>query len=485
MAMDPATRLIEAAVVEHRAGRYAAASRLYRRALAEAPGAATAFHHLGFALASAGQPELAPLQWRRAVSADPAHALYPVTLGRAFLAAEALEAAEAALRRALDLDPGVHDGVMLLASARARIARVPGLGRLCMRRWGTAAAAAFHPHDQARRDRGDPGYLVIRAWGCGFWGEVNHVAIQLVLAEIMGRLPLVFWGAECRYRGGPEGNAWTDYFEPVSEASEADLSRPGLRVFPTRWAAGTLWSSLSNPMLVQLRGNPKGLSALAAIDRSDAVVVADRYNEMAEVLAWAAPGHPLAGATPEAAYRRVYERSIRPRPELRAKIAALARSLFRRRPVLAVHYRAQHRFKEEESLERRSLTIADYDQPIGRFLAANASGCLFLLCDDAGAVEEFRRRYADRLIVLDRARLARPGEFDLGLNPAFEGTRLALEVLEDAYLAAECDAFLGDGASGVSCSILNLKHWPAGSVTLLRRNVFLERRWYLERADQA
>jgi hypothetical protein len=65
---------------------------------------------------------------------------------------------------------------------------------------------------------------------------------------------------------------------------------------------------------------------------------------------------------------------------------------------------------------------------------------------------------------------------DLGLDPANDGYRLGMEVLLDAVLAARADAFVGDGASNVSCSIAYLKKWPAGRLTLLRRNVFAERR---------
>jgi hypothetical protein len=153
-----------------------------------------------------------------------------------------------------------------------------------------------------------------------------------------------------------------------------------------------------------------------------------------------------------------------------------AARLFGGRRMLAVHYRAQQRDKQAESIEGLSLAIDDYVQPIDRILAGGSADGIFLLSDLAPAVEAFRQRYGTRMVTLPRLRLAHADQLDLGLDQSLDGHRLALEVLEDAYLAAACDLFLGDGASGVSCCIAALKDWPEGALTLLRRNVFQERR---------
>ena len=105
-----------------------------------------------------------------------------------------------------------------------------------------------------------------------------------------------------------------------------------------------------------------------------------------------------------------------------------------------------------------------------------SDGAIFLLTDVEDAADTFRARLGDRLIVLPRQRLAHGGQFDVGLDRGQDLALLANEVIEDAYLAAKCDCFLGDGASGVSCTVTALKDWPEGHVRLLRRNVFNERR---------
>ena len=61
-----------------------------------------------------------------------------------------------------------------------------------------------------------PRYLLIRAWGHGFWSDVDHVMGGLLLAEMTGRLPIIHWGAESLFSTDPAGNAWTEFFEPIN-----------------------------------------------------------------------------------------------------------------------------------------------------------------------------------------------------------------------------------------------------------------------------
>ena len=37
-------------------------------------------------------------------------------------------------------------------------------------------------------------YLLIKAWGFGFFSDVNHIIGQLLIAELTGRIPIVYWG---------------------------------------------------------------------------------------------------------------------------------------------------------------------------------------------------------------------------------------------------------------------------------------------------
>jgi tetratricopeptide (TPR) repeat protein len=467
--------MLHAALADHRSGRIAEAEIRYRRILAIDPSVPDAWHLLGLLALAAERTDAATLVIGRAISLDPAAALYWYNLGNVFTATEESEPAATCFERALELAPDHEPAARNLGNMRVRLALSPDAVARCRERWGTAADAIFHAADARRRLATGPGYLLIRGWGCGFWGEVNHVAVQLALSEIMGREPVVYWGAEVRYRASGIENAWEAYFDPVSRVEIEDLEAAG-QYFPGHWASEGLRSTRLQPMQEPAQANPYGIPGLAGLNREEPTVVADGYHELGDVIAWSAPAHPYASLPSKAVAQQIFARRIHLRPDLRRRVDAGVFAHFTRRPVMAVHCRAQSRFKQMESLENKSLTTNDYFPSVDAFLARFPAGAVFLLSDAQLTVDLFAERYGDRLIVLPRQRLASDDQVDLGLDHARDGHALAVEVLEDAYLAAACDYFVGDGASGVSCSIAVLKDWPEGRIRLLRRNVFQERR---------
>jgi hypothetical protein len=402
--------------------------------------------------------------------------------------ADAAILTEGMVRRCPDYWPATS----YLHLLRCHIAKsADDVGRV-RRRWGRSGR--FHPVDLDRQRTG-PGYLLIRGYDVGFWGEVNHVATNMALADIVGREPVVYWGREVRYRIGDEGNAWPLFFEPVSSATEPQVEQAAAALFPGYWTREALLgsehvSARETPTefgpRMQHRGNKDGSGGLAALGRPEPVAVADAYADMCDVLAWAAPQHPLANAEPLAVYRDIFARRIRPRAELIERVNRLRAELFGDAPSIAVHTRGHG--KPGESLEGAASGQGAYFAVLDRWCAEQPSAQIFLLTDVTDAVSAFRQRYGNRLVTLDAARISvaevkRLG--DVGSDADQDGYRLGIEVLIDAYLAACCDRFVGDGASGVSCSIVHLKDWPAADLHLVRRNVFAERHLADVRGDHS
>lgn len=387
-------------------------------------------------------------------------------------------AAEMVFERLLDASPADPKLALGLQHARLTVGQSPDEVARIHRSWGSAGTAAFHPRDERRRGA-SPGYLVSKGYGCGFWGEVLNTAIDLALADISGREPVVMWGSEVRYRHPEHENAWDLYFEPITAHAIRDLVRPQRSVFPAFWAPEALTSSDNLRAFQQQVGNRNGISALIAINRPEEIVVSDGYVDMKDVLPWVPAAHRWTKASALEVFRDVFATKIRPKREIEVQLDKWAESLGCEGHI-AVHYRAQSDGKNHEALEKSGIAVADYFAPLDRLLIEDPAAKIFLITDLDEAVDLFKSRYQDRIVTLDRIRLLHsestlPGSMDLGFNAALDGYRLGLEVLIDAYLAARCRKFVGDGASGVSAAIVALKHWPDDAVTLVRRNVFTER----------
>ena len=69
-------------------------------------------------------------------------------------------------------------------------------------------------------------FMLIREIGAGMWNEIYHVLTQLLVAEIMQRVPVVHWGEGSLYASSDGSNAFEQFFMPVSGFSVQDLAGP-------------------------------------------------------------------------------------------------------------------------------------------------------------------------------------------------------------------------------------------------------------------
>jgi hypothetical protein len=307
-------------------------------------------------------------------------------------------------------------------------------------------------------------YLLIRAWGAGFAADVQHTIHGLVLAEAGGRVPVIHWGRECRYRRPGVVDAWRLYFEPVSDVTLADLRREGLSLFPPKWTAANLDALRVN----KDEGEWSSMSGLFMLKRDEDVVVFDFYTELEDIAPWLAPGHPLAAADPEPELGRLYRRHLRLLPRLAAEVDRLEARLLKRRPMLAMHYRTQSLGKLTESANKQGLGPDVYVEAAERYLRAHPDAGIYLITDFAPAVAYFGQHFGERMTTREVMRVQRVEDQSIEFRTQHDGVVLGDEVLLDSFLAARCDAFIGDGASGVSIMVGRLKDWPAGGLTLFR-----------------
>jgi len=350
------------------------------------------------------------------------------------------DVAELYARGALEADPHNAAAQALLAKLASAL-RWPG-------RFPAAAGNAARPR-----------YLLIREWSQGFWSDVDHVLGMCLLAEIAGRIPLVWWGAQSRFSASSSGNAWEQFFEPVSHATIADLGPLGR--FPAKWQG----QPLTGPVRNRWSGEGSRLVGLELLDRDEEVVVSDFHTGMKALLPWLPAWHALAGASLQDAYRSLVRKYLRPRAAILAEAERFAAAHFGARPLIGVHVRGSDKVEEVSGLE---AILGRYFEDLEARLRARPEAGLFLLTDDERVRAYYAQRYGARLLCTPFARSSSNVgvHYLAGRDPA----RTGVEVMVDAYLAARCDEFIGLGFSNVSLYVSYMKAWPPGSCQLLDVN---------------
>ena len=320
-----------------------------------------------------------------------------------------------------------------------------------------------------------PRYMLIKAWGYGYWADVCHVLGALLVCEMTGRIPVVHWGSNSRFRG-EVGDAFHLHWRPVSAATLDDVIQAAQGgIYPSKWTPQTL--TLEN--LGKWDGPQSRLGGVYYLNRPETVLVSDFYIGLVDLMAWIPPGHPLHGKSAHALHAALAQRYLIPCDEVTARIEAFRAEHFEGREVLAVHIRGSDKSNETSSQDRvnqQTVDLMDAEPP---------ETTLFVLTEDANQLAAMRERYGMRVISTVSQRAT--GTVNLPFQRDEEVDRVALghEVMIDTYLAMACDRFLGNGRSNVSNIVALFRPWAPGKCRILEPLLLLERNFsiYLPEAE--
>ena len=303
-------------------------------------------------------------------------------------------------------------------------------------------------------------FLLIREIGAGMWNEIHHVLTQLLAAEIMKRIPVVYWGKGCLYSSSDGSNAFEQFFLPVSDHSVQDLAKEEFSFYPEQWNS----DNILMPVSVYSDDAGHVASSEYPLSRLDAdVCIRDKYIDMEKIIPLIPKEHPLFGLTRRDLFYRLICRHIHLQKEVRDFIDSFYDENMKGTPFLAVHIRSSDKIVEVRHLHELN---EQYPGEIEKVLHENPGIRIFLMTDCFEILEEYKKRYGNLLIHTDCKRVPKNGQgahFQQYPDNKLKG----YEIIRDSWLAAKCDFFIGNGYSNVSLGISELKNWKADRIKLL------------------
>lgn len=335
-------------------------------------------------------------------------------------------------------------------------------------------ARNFSKSENLKKTTEQPRYLLIKAWGHGFWSDIDHVLGQLLLAELTGRIPIVHWGENSRFSDSGSNNAFEDFFQPVSNAQLNDLKKETHTYYPPKWMCNNLTIATLN----QWDGDYSRVAALYLLNRKETVVVSDFHTPVKDLLPWIRANHPLFEMERQAIYRYLYSKYIKLQPEINSEIEAFYQQHMKDKLMLGIHVRRSDKVVESSPAALQEIE-KQCQERIDRHLSQSHNTQLFLLTDSISVLDIYKDRYKDRINYIDCMRT----DGDTGVhflnNPSKK--KIGIDVIKDVYLAAKCDYFIGNARSNVSTSILHLKDWSSDKINLYGDNVLDEENIFIHR----
>lgn len=347
---------------------------------------------------------------------------------------------------------GMHEHAV--SYYRAAIAADPSIRRAEFNLRDSEKAIAARPPRHVEGER----FLLIKAWGSGFWADIDHVLGQLLVAEITGRKPIVHWGASSLYSDDPNQDAFSTFFEPVSVHSLNEIAGHGFEFYPDKWTNSNL-----NEDVNKWAGVGSRLHALLTLNRHEKVVVSDFHTGLVNLLAWIPGDHPLRRKSPGEVYRWLIAKYLEPRNDIRTRIETFYAQKMAGRIWVAAHIRGTDKLLDDPNLSALHEKFPDL---IRRGLARHPDAGLFLITDCALTREHYAELFGDRLLTTDCVRSA-TGVGVHQMEDLPSRRQIGVETIIDTYLAARADYFLGTGSSHVSCFVMHLGNWTPSTCLML------------------
>ncbi len=330
----------------------------------------------------------------------------------------------------------------------------------------------------ARRSPSDPvnplpkpdQFLLIKAWGYGFWAEITYVIAQLCLAEMTGRAPVVHWGGNSLYSDDPDADAFQAFFAPVSSYRLEDLISNEYAYHPAKWNADNLGMNDIN----KTQGENSKMPGIYFLNRDEQVCIADYYSGLVNLMPWIHGDSHLAGLSQNQLSYYLYEKYLKPVASVTLAVNLFCEQHFQEQPFVAVHVRGSDKvLEEDDNRYTRDVTVHRLEQ----WLQKNGSDTrIFLMTDEIQILELFLRKYGEQICYTECIRTdSLRGVHYMRTEETRNRTALGHEVMVDAYIAARASYFIGNGFSNASCAVRFLKRWEPFTCKLLGGNALNRR----------
>lgn len=293
-------------------------------------------------------------------------------------------------------------------------------------------------------------YLLIKAWGYGFFSDVNHILGQLLIAEMTERIPIVYWGKNSLFGDGSEFNAFDHYFENFSKLSIEDILKNTFSYWPPKWNNDNLKFKEVN----KWRGPYSRIAGQYLLNRSEDVVISDFYTGIIDLKPWIPSNHPLFKLSIHEIYYDLVNRYLRPKNLINERVNEFLKNKLINSSFIAVHVRGSDKTDELIDLEAMNK---QYEDIINKKIKINPELKIFLMTDDTRILEKYKKLYGDKIVVTESQRSS--DNIGVHYKNSSKPLELGYEVMTDIYIAAKAKIFIGNGLSNASQIVRYLKKW--------------------------
>jgi hypothetical protein len=271
---------------------------------------------------------------------------------------------------------------------------------------------------------------------------LRHTVHGLLLAELSGRIPVIYWGTRFLYRKRSIGeNAFLRFFGDVGCCNSTQIRKAIGDFLPIDWSAENVFKDV----LISYRYDESrpGVAQppLEKLLSSEAeVVVYTHWNHLVDILPFVPESSKYYGLDNATVAGMIFRKYLKVLPEVLAPAKKILESVTASGRLIGVHCRGS-----DKITEHALVTPEDYRKQVDSILSKEDS--VFLATDSVIALKKFQSWYGDRLIFTDCERSSN----EQGVHfTAKDREKAGRDFLVDAYLLSKCAVHFGNQGSHVS-----------------------------------
>jgi hypothetical protein len=296
--------------------------------------------------------------------------------------------------------------------------------------------------------------ILIKALGCGFWGEVNHLIRQFFLAETLNRVPVVYWGADFGYKKNDGGNNFENYYEKITE-DIFDSSEITKTIFPHEWN----WLNLYDGKKKNQGSSSPKIQLQYFCSRSEDILISDFYSSIDEIIQLRGLNLTDQRISEREICAEIFRKYLKPCAELSQKKEKFIRESMIGRFWIAVDASIFDDANNLSKIYKKNLLIWNL---IDQVITLNPSIGIFLISNSTLVENAYRQRYGARINTLDNN--VKEDNHDSWYD-------LGQKYMLQALIATECSYFVGLSDSCSADAIRNMKVWPDNFAFLLGEKI--------------
>ena len=301
-------------------------------------------------------------------------------------------------------------------------------------------------------------YLLIKAWGYGFFSDVSHVLGQLLIAELTERSPIVYWGKNSLFGDGTEVNAFEHYFENFSKLSINEFQKNTFSYWPPKWNNTNLKFKEVN----KWHGPYSRIAGQYLLNRSENVVISDFYSGIVDIKPWIPSNHPLFKLSINEIYYHLVNKYLHPKTLIKKRVDSFLQNKLMKSSFIAVHVRGSDKVIEQKNLDSVNK---QYEDIINKKILIDPSLKIFLMTDDTRILNRYYELYGDKVVVTKSQRTN--DNQGVHYKNSSNSLEIGFEVMTDVYIAAKAETFIGNGWSSTSQIVRYLKKWSEKDIQFI------------------